>query len=282
MLAATSRNLVLTHLTSFLRTTCRFLNNRSILVVIEKTTEGDCYHFLDDVFLVDKLKLAVYLLHIRSNLLIINISLHDVVHHLIELLLAYLFRCRQVTIYKVFTNLLFYLANLPLFLCVDNADRCTISSCTTCTSRTVSVALYIIWQTIVDDMCEFINIKTTCSHISSYKELHIMIAEFLHGEVALLLTQITMKSLGIISVLDQFIGYLLSFYLCATEDDCKNTWMIIYYTLQSKILVLAMNKIIDVINVFGTFITATYNNLFVVVKIFLGNSLHLLTHSSRE
>ena len=52
---------------------------------------------------------------------------------------------------------------------VHNRDRRTFLSCTTCTSTAVGITFNIIGQTIVDDMGEIVNIKSTGCHISSHK-----------------------------------------------------------------------------------------------------------------
>lgn len=119
----------------------------------------------------------------------------------------------------------------------------------------MGVAGYIVGKAIVDDMSQVIDIETTGSHIGGYKELHSMVAELLHGEVALLLTQVTMKSLSIVTILDEFVGNVLSLQLGAAEDDGEDAWIKVDNALQSKILVLGIDEIVDVVDVLGTLIT---------------------------
>ena len=81
-----------------------------------------------------------------------------------------------------------------------------------------------------------------------------MITELLHGEVALLLTQVTMKSLCIITIADEFVGNILCLQLGATEDNGEDAGIEVNDTLQGKILVLGVHQIVDVIDVLGTLV----------------------------
>ena len=131
-------------------------------------------------------------------------------------------------------------------------------------------------------MSKVINIKTTSSNVCCDKQLNSMLTELLHSKVTLLLTKITMQSLCIISILNQLICHFLCFYLSTTENNSKYTWIKVHNTLQGKILVFRMNKIIDMIYMFCTFITTTYNNFFVFVQIAFSDSFNFLAHCCRE
>ena len=134
----------------------RLDNLRSILIVIEELTEGDGYHLLDDVLLVDVLKLAVDFSHVWFNLILIHIGLHNVVHGLEELLLADFLWGWQYAIHEVLANLLLYLANLELLSGMDDRDGCSLLSGTTGTTASVGVTCHIIRQTIVDNVSQII------------------------------------------------------------------------------------------------------------------------------
>ena len=134
----------------------RLDNLRSILIVIEELTEGDGHHLLDDVLLVDVLKLAVDFSHVWFNLILIHIGLHNVVHGLEELLLADFLWGWQYAIHEVLANLLLYLANLELLSSMDDRDGCSLLSGTTGTTASVGVTCHIIRQTIVDNVSQII------------------------------------------------------------------------------------------------------------------------------
>ena len=81
-------------------------------------------------------------------------------------------------------------------------------------------------------MRQIIHIQATSSHIGSDEQLGEVLTEFLHGEVALCLTEVAMQTLGVIAVLDQFVGNLLRFNLRTTEDDGEDARIEIHDALQ--------------------------------------------------
>ena len=260
----------------------RLDNLRSILIVIEELTEGDGYHLLDDVLLVDVLKLAVDFCHVWFNLILVHIGLHDVVHGLEELLLADFLWGWQNAVHELLANLLLNLANLELLSGMDDRDGCSLLSGTTRTAASVGVACHIIRQAVVDNVSQIIYVQTTGSHIGSHQELNGMVAELLHGEVTLLLTQVAVQRLSIITILNQLICNILSLQLGAAEDNCKDAWIEIHHTLQGEILVLGIYQIVDVVYMLSTLVARTHYDFLVVVQIVEGNLLDVLAHGSRE
>ena len=260
----------------------RLDNLRSILIVIEELTEGDGHHLLDDVLLVDVLKLAVDFSHVWFNLILIHIGLHNVVHGLEELLLADFLWGWQYAIHEVLANLLLYLANLELLSGMDDRDGCSLLSGTTRTAASVGVTCHIIRQPIVDNVSQIIYVQTTGSHIGSHQELNGMVAELLHGEVTLLLTQVAVQRLCIITILNQLICNILSLQLGAAEDNRKDAWIEIHHALQGEILVLGIYQIVDVVYMLSTLVTRTHYDFLVVVQVVEGNLLDVLAHCSRE
>ena len=260
----------------------RLDNLRSVLIVIEELTEGDGYHLLDDVLLVDVLKLAVDFSHVWFNLILIHIGLHDVVHGLEELLLADFLWGWQNAVHELLANLLLNLANLELLSGMDDRDGCSLLSGTTGTAASVGVASHIIRQTVVDNVSQIIYVQTTGSHIGSHQELNGMVAELLHGEVTLLLTQVAVQRLCIITILNQLICNILSLQLGAAEDNCKDAWIEIHHALQGEILVLGIYQIVDVVYMLSTLVARTHYDFLVVVQVVEGNLLDVLAHGSRE
>ena len=253
-----------------------------MLVVIKEASERNGYHFLDNVLFIYVFKLAHDIVHVRCNLVFINVSFHDVVHHLIELFLADLLGFRQFSVDKVLANLLFYLSDFPLFLDMYDADRSSFLARTPCSAASVRITFDVIGQSVVDDMSQIVHVKPTGSDVSSYKQLHRMLAKLLHGEITLLLTQVAMQCFGVITVFNKLVGNLLSLYLCATEDNGKDTRMKVNDALQCQIFVLGMYEIVDVVHVFCALITASYDDFLIVVKIAFGHFLHLTAHRCRE
>ena len=138
---------------------------------------------------------------------------------------------------------------------MDDRDRRSLLACTSGTTATMGVALNIVGQSVVDNMGKIIHIKASCCNIGSHKELYGVLAELLHGQVALLLTEVSVECLGIISILDEFVGNLLCFYLSATEDDGKDARIEIYHSFQCEIFITCIDQIIDVVHMFSTFVS---------------------------
>lgn len=260
----------------------RLLNDRRVLVILQELTEGDGDHLLDEVFLIEIFKLAVDIVHIRGDLLLVDIRLHDVVHRLVELFLADLLGRGQRAVDKLLADLLLNLTDLPFLFRMDNADRRTLLARTARTATAVSIALDIIGQTVVDDMREILYIEAAGSDIGGNEELHRMLAEFLHRQVTLLLAEVTVEGLGVVAVLDELVGNLLRLELRTAEDDGEDTRVIVYDTLQGQILVLGVNEIVDVVDMLGALITAADNDLLIVVEILLRDLLNLLAHRGGE
>ena len=170
----------------------RLLNNGRILVVVEEAAKGHRHHLLYNILLVDILELAHDVSHIRGNLLLVDIGLHDGVHLLVELLLAYLLRRWQGAINKLLAYLPLNVPDLSLLFRVDDGYRRTFLACTACTSGAVGIVLYVVGQSVIDDMGEVVDIKSSCCHIGSNKQLHGMLPELLHRKVSLLLAEVAM------------------------------------------------------------------------------------------
>ena len=76
---------------------------------------------------------------------------------------------------------------------MHDTDARTFLARTARTARAVGVVLDIIGQTVVDDVCEVVDIQATGSDIGSYQQLNSVLAELLHSQVALLLRQVTVQ-----------------------------------------------------------------------------------------
>ena len=146
----------------------------------------------------------------------------------------------------------------------------------------MGVVLDIVGQSEVDDMRQIVHIQSACSDICCHKQLRQVVTELLHRQVALLLRKVAMQRLRIITVFDEFVGNLLRLNLRATEYDGEDTGIIINDAFQRQILILGVHHIIDMVHVFGPFVTAAHHDFLIVVQIFLSHALHLLAHRGRE
>ena len=166
------------------------LDLRCILIVIQEPAELHGDDFLDEVVLVDVLEVAADVLHEGSNLFLIDVGLDYLVHHLVELLLADLLGRGNGSLLKSLANLSLNVADLVLLATVNDAEARTLLARTTGTSRAVRVVLYVVGQSVIDDVRQIIDIETTGSHVGSYQQLDRVLAELLHRQVALLLRQV--------------------------------------------------------------------------------------------
>ena len=165
----------------------RFLNLGCIGIVGKETAEGHRNNLLDDVLLLEIFEVAVDVVHERCYLLFIDVHLFYLIHGSIELLRANLLGCGQRSINKLLANLLLYEAHLILLARVYDRNRGALLAGTTCTARAMGVVLNVVGQSVVDDVREVIDIKSTGSHIRCHKQLHSVLAELLHSEVTLVL-----------------------------------------------------------------------------------------------
>ena len=169
-----------------------------------------------------------------------------------------------------------------LLLRVYDADARAFLACTACSARAVSVVLDVVGQSEVDDVRQVVDVKAASSHIGSHKQLSEVLAELLHGLVALLLREVAVQRLGVVAVLDQLVGYLLRLQLRAAEDDGENLGEVVHDTLQRQVLVLRMHHIIDVVHILGTLIARAHDDGLVILQVMLGHLLHLTAHRGRE
>ena len=162
----------------------------SVGIVGEELSELHRHDLLDDVFLVDILEEAVDVLHEGSDLVLQDVGLHNLVHHLVELFFADFIGRWDVALLKVLAYFLLYLAYLVLLLRVDDADAGALLPGAPRAPRAVGVVLDVVGQSVVDDVRQVVDVEASGSHVGSHEELRQVLAELLHREVALLLREV--------------------------------------------------------------------------------------------
>ena len=170
-----------------------FLDDRGISVVGQEASEVARHDLLDQVLFLHVFEVAVDLLHEGSDLLLVDIRLLDLVHHPVELFGADLMGCGQFCFDERFPDLLLDGTDFLLLTGVYDRDGGAFLAGTSCTSTAVGVVFDVLGQSEVDDMGEVVDIQTPCSHIRRHEQLSEVLAEFLHGQVALLLRQVAMQ-----------------------------------------------------------------------------------------
>ena len=109
-----------------------------------------------------------------------------------------------------------------------------------------------------------------------------MLAELLHGEVALLLRQVSVQRFSVVAVVYQLVGYLLRLAFCAAEDYGEYFREVVYHAFQRQILVLGVHHVVYMVYVLGSFVAASHHNLLRVVQVVACNLLYFLAHRGRE
>ncbi len=165
---------------------------------------------------------------------------------------------------------------------VDDGNARALLAGTSCSSASVGVALNVIGHTIVYHVCKIIHVQSACRHVGGDEQLGEMLAELLHGEVALLLAQVAVQALCVVSVAYQQVGNLLCFNFRAAEHDGVNLRVEVNDALQCQIFVLGVHHIIYVVHVFRTLVSRPHHYLLVLFEIAFGNAFNLTAHCGRE
>ena len=131
-------------------------------------------------------------------------------------------------------------------------------------------------------MREVLHVESAGGDVGGHEQLHIVLAELLHGEVALLLAQVAVERFGVVAVLDEFVGNLLRLQFCAAEDDGVDVGIIVHDTFQCEILVPGTHHVVDVVDVLGALVARADDDLLIFVKVALGDALNLPAHGGGE
>ena len=165
---------------------------------------------------------------------------------------------------------------------MDYAYARTLLASTACTSASVGIVLGIVGQTVVDDMGQVIHVQTACRHVRGHKQLCAVLAELLHGQVALLLGEVAMQGIGIVAVLYQFVGNLLCLHTGTAEDYAVDSGIVVHHTLQCQIFVLRAYHIIYMVHMLCSLVARTHLYLLRVLEVLACYGLNFLAHCGGE
>ena len=73
-------------------------------------------------------------------------------------------------------------------------------------------------------------------------------------EVALGLREVAVEGFGVVAVADEEVGDFLCLHTGAAEDDAVDFREIVHHAFQCEVFVFGVYEIIDVVDVFGTFV----------------------------
>ena len=251
-------------------------------VILQETAKLTTQYTLDKVLLIQPSPTFLHLFHKGSYLFLVNLNALYVINHMIKLLAAYLARLWQRTFLELFLDYLLHQTDFALLPQVDDTEAGALLASTTCTTASVRIVLHVIRHTVVDDVCQVVHIQSSGCHIRCHQQLGTMLAELLHGQVALLLGKVAMQSISIITITNQVVSHLLRLHSGTTEYNGIDTRIEVHQTLQGQVLILGVHHIIDMIDVFSSLVAATHLDLALLLQVVLGNTLYLLTHGSTE
>ncbi|MMZ62650.1 hypothetical protein D1872_248660 [compost metagenome] len=98
---------------------------------------------------------------------------------------------------------------------------CSFFTSTACTTNTVHIALRILWQVKVHNVCHAGYVETTCRYVCSYQYINAAVTEFTHYGITLILGKITMKSVRRISTLLESFSQFVNTTLRTSEYDSQ-------------------------------------------------------------
>ena len=237
---------------------------------------------LNEVLLREPVELAIDVGHKFGNLLLVHLHLLQVVNHLIELFLADLLTRGHHTLLKLLADDALYLTHLDALAQVDDGDAGTRLAGSPRASTAMGIALDVVGQAVVDDVCQVVHVQSAGSDIRSHQQLQMAHAELLHHQVTLCLRKLAMQRVGIVALLHQLVGYLLRFFACTTEDDGVDIGIEIHHALQGGILILGMHAVGYMLHVGGALVPPADGNLLGLSQVVLGDAGYLGTHRGRE
>lgn len=143
---------------------------------------------------------------------------------------------------------------------MDDADAGAALTGASGAAGAVGVVFDVVGESVVNDVRKVVDIKTAGSYVGSYEQLGVVLTELLHREVALGLRKVAMKGFGIVAVANEEVGNFLGFDTGAAKDDAVNAGEIVDNALEGGVLVLGMDEVINMVDVFGTFVARTDND----------------------
>ena len=165
---------------------------------------------------------------------------------------------------------------------MHDADAGALLAGATGAAAAVCIVLDIVGHTVVDDVGQVIYIEAAGSYVGGHEQLNAMLAEALHREVALLLREVAVESVGVVAVLYEFVGNLLRLEARAAENDGVDLGIVVDYTFQREVFVARVYHIIYMVDVLSPFVATAYDDLPCFVEVVLCYALYLAAHSGRE
>ncbi|CDD48686.1 unknown [Bacteroides sp. CAG:875] len=77
-------------------------------------------------------------------------------------------------------------------------------------------------------MRQIIHIQPTGCYIGRHQQLQMTLTKFLHHQITLSLTELTMQRIGVVTILNQFISNFLRFLSGPAKDNAINLGIKVY------------------------------------------------------
>ena len=257
-------------------------------IVTEETSELCGDNAFDKVFAREPRQLAVDLGEEGGNLVVVDLDMLQLVDDVVELLGADFLGVGELCAFEMPSAVFggeddaFDGADFGLLTDMYNADARTAFAGAAGASGTVDVAFDVVRETVVDDVCQVVDIEASGGNVGGDEELRTVLAELLHGQVALGLCQVAVEGLGVVAVADEVVGDFLGLHAGAAEDDGIDAGIVVDNALEGGIFVLGLDEIIDVVDMLRPFVARADDNLLVVVEIAFGNPFNLGPHGGGE
>ena len=177
---------------------------------------------------------------------------------------------------------LFDLFNLVFLTEVDQADADAAFVGATGTAAAVHIGLDVVGEIVINDMRQFLDVDTACSHVGGDKQLEAAFAEVVHDVVAHGLREVAMEGGGVVAVLDKAVGNLLGLQFSAAEDDAIDRWCVIDDALEHRVAVFSGHHVVAVVDVSGARVAFAHGHLHGIGHVLVEDGFHLFRHGGRE
>ena len=193
-----------------------------------------------------------------------------------------MFRSRNLEIFKVLSYLVF---NEPYLVLLAGVYNCYRDSClvgTTCSTAPVRIDRHIVGKTEIYHVRKVIHIKPACSDIGRYQELRHMVSEFFHCKIPLSLRKVSVQTICIIAIGDEFVGNLLSLLLCAAENYAVDVGTVVNHPFEREIFVMCLDHIIDMPHILRPLVAVSGNEFNSVSHVFSCYLRYFFGHCCRK
>ena len=269
-------------LLSFALTLGNLLDFGRVGVVAQEAAELAAEQSLHDVVLVEPGPTLLHVVHEGRDLLLVDLHALYFVDDVVELLAADFAGLGQRLAHEFLLYDLFHLADFEALPHVHDAYRGALLAGTARAAAAVGVVLHVVGHTVVDDVRQVVDVEPAGRHVGGHEQLYPVLAEALHGEVALLLAEVAVQGVGVVSVAYEPVGHLLRLHACAAEDDGIDAGIVVHHALQGQVLVLGRHHVVDVVHVLGALVAAAYLYRVGVAQVLLGDALDFAAHGGRE